>query len=145
MKNFLKSSLFVSLFPWAFFCFQYNQCHGYFAENYEVLFSFIAGIYLINMLLLLVKLPANFIFASWFVFILPNLADNLYIDMLFKFFIALIIVLALKKAPLQLIKVLLTIVLGFNLFQIIQKDFSARKKSKRIDKKHPYKQELFLR
>ena len=137
MKKSFKSSLFVSLFPWAFFCFQYNQCHGYFAESYEVLFSFIAGIYLINMLLLLVKLPANFIFASWFVFILPNLANNLYIDILFKFFIALIIVLALKKAPLQLIKVLLTIVLGFNLFQIIQKDFSARKKAKELIKNIP--------
>ena len=134
MKNVLKSSLFVSLFPWAFVCFQYNQCHGYFAESYGILFSFIAGICLINVLLLLVKLPANFIFASWFVFILPNLAHNIYSDILFKFFIALIIGLALKKVPLQLIKLLLTIVLGFNLFQIIQRDFSTKKTAQNLTK-----------
>ena len=91
MRKIFKEALFLALFPWAFVCFQYNQCHGYFAESYGILLSFIAGIYLINVLLLLVKLPANFIFASWFVFILPTLTHNLYSDILFKFFIALII------------------------------------------------------
>ena len=134
MRKIFKEALFLALFPWAFVCFQYNQCHGYFAESYGILFSFITGICLINVLLLLVKLPANFIFASWLVLILPNLAHNLYFNILFEFFIALIIALALKKAPLQLIKVLLSIIFCFNLFQIVQRDFSARKTAQNLIK-----------
>ena len=77
MKDFLKNSLFNCLLPWAFICFQYNQCHGYFAESYEVLLAFLGLIWFINIFLSFIKLPTNFIVSLWVVLILPNLSGSL--------------------------------------------------------------------
>ena len=126
MKKFFKDTLFLSFLPWAFLCFQYNQCHGYFAESYEALFIFLGVAWLINIFLSLLKVPTNLIASLWFVLILSNLGDTLLIDVIYKVLIGLTGVFVLKKIPFNLIKFLLTIVLGINLFQIIQRDFSAR-------------------
>jgi len=137
MKKTFKNTLFLSLLPWAFLCFQYNQCHGYFAESYDVLLNFLGLIYVINALLHLIKLPINLILSLWFVFLLPNLVNTLLIDVTCKCFIVLLSVFMLKKISLNLIKILLTIVFCFNLFQIIQRDFSARKTAKKLIKHIP--------
>ena len=137
MRNFLKNTLFISLLPWAFLCFQYNQCHGYFAESYEALFFSLGVTWLINIFLSLLKLPTKLIVSLWFVLVLPNLGDTLIIDVIYKVLIGLTGVFVLKKIPFNLIKILLTIVLGINLFQIIQRDFSARKTAQNLIKNIP--------
>lgn len=137
MKNLFKNVTFVSLLPWTFICFQYNQCHEYFAESYEVLFIFLGFTWLINAFLLFIKLSIKIIIALCFVLILPNLGDTLLIDVIYKVLIAFTCIFALKKASLNPIKILLAIVLGINLFQIIQKDFSARETAKKLIKNIP--------
>ena len=137
MKNFFKNTLFISLLPWAFLYFQYNQCHGYFAESYDVLLIFSGVIWLINAFLLFIKLSIKLIIALWFVLVLPNLGDTLLIDVIYKILIAFTCIFALKKASLNPIKILLAIVLGINLFQIIQRDFFARKTAQNLTKNIP--------
>lgn len=137
MKNFFKNTLFLSLLPWAFFCFQYNQCHGYFAESYELLLIFSGVTWLINAFLSFLKVPTKLILSLWFVLILPNLSNTLLIDVIYKVLIAFICIFALKKTSLKPIKILFVIVLGINLFQIIQRDFSARKTAQKLIKNIP--------
>lgn len=134
MKNFKKNALSLSLLPWAFLCFQYNQCHGYFAESYEILLLFLGFTWLINAFLLFIKLPINLVLSLWFVLILPNLSNILLIDMICNVLIVLTCIFVLKKVSLNSLKILFFIVLGNNLFQIIQRDFSARKTAKEFVK-----------
>lgn len=137
MKKIFKNTLFLSLLPWAFVCFQYNQCHGYFAESYEVLFIFLGLTWLINAFLLVIKFPIKLILSLWFVLVLPNLGDTLFIDVIYKVLIAFVCIFVLKKIPFNLIKFLFTIILGINFFQIIQRDFSAKKTAQNLIKNIP--------
>lgn len=137
MRNLSKNTLFLSLLPWAFLFFQYNQCHGYFAESYEILLFPLGLVWLINAFLLFIKLPIKLILSLWLIFILPILSENIILDIIYKVIISLISVFVLKKIPFNLIKCLITIILGINLFQIIQRDFSARKIAKELIKNIP--------
>lgn len=137
MKDFLKNSLFNCLLPWAFICFQYNQCHGYFAESYEVLLAFLGLIWFINIFLSFIKLPTNFIVSLWVVLILPNLSGSLIKDIIYKIFFVLGCTSIIKKSSTNPIKILLSIIIGFNLFQIVQRDYCARKTANKLIKNVP--------
>ena len=127
MIAFLKKSALISLLPLAFICFQYNQCHGYFAERYDVLLLVTCVILSINIVLSLCKASYTFATSCWLVILLPSFSASVFIEIITKLITLLFLFIVTKKLSCKFLTFVFGIIVCFNVIQIIQRDLVARR------------------
>lgn len=129
MKNSFKNTLLGLLLPILLCVLTYSQNQGYFASNYTVLAQIFCGLLGIHIALFVLGVSYRVIWPVYIGLIIPLGHLGLWIDTLCRILGIGISYYALKKIPTKPLCLGIGILLAFNSYNLIQKDYQARKEA----------------